>query len=123
MINEQVFNAKFRPPMPPLYKPKTEESLEIARLTQEFEANGGKIKSDNAKPCAKTDTFLVGDSFVIWPQREQVLRLMREKFITQNGLAKKTKLRFSLVSKILAGERLPDKQERELILSVVENWR
>jgi hypothetical protein len=122
MINEQPLDAKFRPPSPPLYKPKTEESLEIARLTQEFEAKGGKIKKDNANPSSKTDTFLVGDAFLVWPQREHILRLMRQKFISKDKLAAKTKLRLSLVSKFLAGEQLPDKQEREIILTSVENW-
>ena len=64
----------------------------------------------------------MGDNFTVWPQRSYVLQVMRDKFITKGGLATKTKLRFSLVSAVLAGERLPDNREREIILNAVENW-
>lgn len=36
--------------------------------------------------------------------------------------ATKTKLRLSLVTQVLAGERLPDNRERQIILGTVENW-
>lgn len=62
------------------------------------------------------------DAATVWPQREYVLQVMRKKYITKGGLATKTKLRLSLVSQVLAGERLPDNREREIILNAVENW-
>mgnify|MGYP003458067454 FL=1 len=62
------------------------------------------------------------ENFATWPQREYVLHLMREKFITKGGLATKTKLRLSLVTQVLSGERLPDNRERQIILGAVENW-
>ena len=123
MTNEPILNAKFRPPCPPLYKPKIEESEEIARLTQEFEAKGGKIKIGHGNKSDKTVQFVMGDNFTVWPQREYVLQVMRKKFITKSGLATKTKLRFSLLSQVLAGDRLPDNRERQIILDAVENWR
>jgi len=122
MINEQPLDAKFRPPSPPRHKPKTEESAEIARLVDEFLAKGGKITTGHGNKIDKANTFLVGEAVTVWPQREYILRLMRKKFISKDKLAEKTKLRLSLVSKFLAGEQLPDKQEREIILTSVENW-
>ena len=62
------------------------------------------------------------DAATVWPYRNHVLKIMRDKFITKGGLATKTKLRLSLVSQVLAGERLPDNREREIILNAVENW-
>ena len=62
------------------------------------------------------------DAATVWPYRNHVLKIMRDKFITKGGLATKTKLRLSLVSAVLAGERLPDNREREIILNAVENW-
>lgn len=122
MINEQILDAKFAAPNPPRHKPKTEESAEIARLVDEFLAKGGKIKTGQGNKIDKTTQFVMGDNFTVWPQRSYVLQVMRDKFITKGGLATKTKLRFSLVSAVLAGERLPDNREREIILNAVENW-
>jgi len=122
MINEQILDAKFAAPNPPRHKPKTEESAEIARLVDEFLAKGGKIKTGQGNKIDKTTQFVMGDNFTVWPQRSYVLQVMRDKFITKGGLATKTKLHFSLVSAVLAGERLPDNREREIILNAVENW-
>ena len=122
MTNEPILNAKFIPPAPPLNKPKTEESAEIARLVDEFLAKGGKIKTGHGNKIDKTVPFVMCENFTVWPQREYVLQIMRDKFITKGGLATKTKLRFSLVSQVLAGERLPDNRERQIILGAVENW-
>lgn len=122
MINEPILDAKFAAPNPPRHKPKTEESAEIARLVDEFLAKGGKIKTGHGNKIDKTVPFVMCENFTVWPQREYVLQIMREKFITKGGLATKTKLRFSLVSQVLAGERLPDNREREIILNAVENW-
>lgn len=122
MINKQILDAKFAAPNPPRHKPKTEESAEIARLVDEFLAKGGKIKTGQGNKIDKTTQFVMGDNFTVWPQRSYVLQVMRDKFITKGGLATKTKLRFSLVSQVLAGERLPDSQERAKILEAVENW-
>jgi len=122
MINEQILDAKFAAPNPPRHKPKHEESAEIARLVDEFLAKGGKIKTGQGNKIDKTTQFVMGDNFTVWPQREYVLQVMRDKFITKDGLATKTKLRFSLVSQVLAGERLPDNRERQIILGAVENW-
>lgn len=122
MINKQILDAKFAAPNPPRHKPKTEESAEIARLVDEFLAKGGKIKTGQGNKIDKTTQFVMGDNFTVWPQRSYVLQVMRDKFITKGGLATKTKLRFSLVSQVLAGERLPDLQERAKILEAVENW-
>lgn len=123
MINEPVIDSKFRPPTPPLNKIKIEESEEIARLVDEFLAKGGKIKTGHGNKIDKTVQFVMGDNFTVWPQREYVLQVMRKKFITKSGLATKTKLRFSLLSQVLAGDRLPDNRERQIILDAVENWR
>ena len=122
MTNEPILNAKFRPPCPPLYKPKVEESEEISRLVDEFLAKGGKIKTGHGNKIDKTIPFVMCENFTVWPQREYVLQIMRDKFITKGDLATKTKLRFSLVSQVLAGERLPDNRERQIILDAVENW-
>lgn len=122
MINEPILDAKFAAPNPPRHQPKHEESAEIQRLVDEFLAKGGKIKTWHGNKIDKQQTFIIGDAFAVWPQREYVLQVMRKKFISKGGLATKTKLRFSLVSKFLAGEQLPDKQEREIILNAVENW-
>jgi len=122
MINQLTLNAKFIPPAPPRHTPKTAESAEIALLTEEYLAKGGKIKTGHGNNLDKPNTFLVGEAVTVWPQREYVLQIMRQKFISKGGLATKTKLRLSLVSKFLAGEQLPDKQEREIILTAVENW-
>ena len=123
MTNEPILNAKFIPPAPPRHHPKTEESAEIARLVDEFLAKGGKIKTGHGNKIDKTVPFVMCENFTVWPQREYVLQVMRDKFITKSGLATKTKLRFSLVSQVLAGERLPDNREHQLILDTVENWR
>ena len=123
MINEPIIDAKFIPPSPPRHQPKHEESAEIARLVDEFLAKGGKIKTGHGNKIDKTTPFVMGDNFTVWPQqREYILKVMRDKFITKGGLATKTKLRFSLLSQMLACERLPDNRERQLILDTVENW-
>lgn len=122
MINEPILDAKFAAPNPPRHQPKHEESAEIERLVQEFLAKGGKIKTGQGNKIDKTVPFVMCENFTVWPQREYVLQIMREKFITKGGLATKTKLRFSLVTQVLAGERLPDNRERQIILGAVENW-
>jgi len=122
MINEPILDTKFIPPSPPRHQPKHEESAEIARLVDEFLAKGGKIKTGHGNKIDKTVPFVMCENFTVWPQREYVLQVMREKFITKGDLATKTKLRFSLVSQALAGERLPDNRERQIILGAVENW-
>lgn len=122
MINEPILDAKFIPPSPPTHKPKHEESAEISRLVDEFLAKGGKIKTGQGNKIDKTTQFVMGDNFTVWPQREYILQVMRDKFITKGGLATKTKLRLSLITQVLAGERLPDNRERQLILDTVENW-
>ena len=122
MINEPILDAKFAAPNPPRHTPKIAESAEIQRLVDEFLAKGGKIKTGNGNNLHKPNTFLVGEAVTVWPQREYVLQVMRKKYITKDGLATKTKLRLSLLSKMLAGERLPDNREREIILNAVENW-
>ena len=85
-------------------------------------AKGGKIKTGHGNKIDKTVQFVMGDNFTVWPQREYILQVMRDKFITKGCLATKTKLRLSLVSQVLAGERLPDNRERQIILDTVENW-
>ena len=122
MINEPILDAKFAAPNPPRHTPKIAESAEIQRLVDEFLAKGGKIKTGNGNNLHKPNTFLVGEAVTVWPQRDYVLQVMRKKYITKGGLATKTKLRLSLLSKMLAGERLPDNREREIILNAVENW-
>ncbi len=122
MINEPILDAKFAAPNPPRHTPKIAESAEIQRLVDEFLAKGGKIKTGNGNNLHKPNTFLVGEAVTVWPQREYVLQVMRKKYITKGGLATKTKLRLSLLSAVLAGERLPDNREREIILNAVENW-
>ena len=122
MINEQTVDLKFKPPAPPRHHPKTAESAEIQRLVDEFLAKGGVIKTGNGNNLDKPNTFLVGEAVTTWSQREYVLQVMRKKYITKGWLATKTKLRLSLLSQVLAGERLPDNQEREIILTAVENW-
>lgn len=123
MINSPILDAKFTPPAPPRHKPKTEESAEIALLTEEYLAKGGTIKTGTGNSLDKKQTFAISnDAATVWPQRSYVLQVMRKKYITKGGLATKTKLRFSLLSAVLAGERLPDNREREIILNAVENW-
>ena len=122
MINSPILDAKFIPPAPPRHTPKTAESAEIQRLVDEFLAKGGVIKTGHGNNLDKPNTFLVGEAVTAWPQRDYVLQVMRKKYITKGGLATKTKLRLSLLSAVLAGERLPDNREREIILNAVENW-
>ena len=122
MINEPILDAKFAAPNPPRHTPKIAESAEIQRLVDEFLAKGGKIKTGRGNNLDKPNTFLVGEAVTVWPYRNHVLQVMRKKYITKGGLATKTKLRLSLVSQVLAGERLPDNREREIILNAVENW-
>jgi len=122
MINEPIIDAKFIPPAPPRHQPKHEESAEIAQLVDEFLAKGGKIKTGHGNKIDKTTPFVMGDNFTVWPQREYILQVMRDKFITKGGLATKTKLHLSLITQVLAGDRLPDNRERQLILDTVENW-
>ena len=122
MINSPIIDAKFTPPAPPRHTPKTAESAEIQRLVDEFLAKGGVIKTGHGNKIDKQQTFIIGEAFAVWPQRDYVLKVMRQKYITKDGLATKTKLRLSLVSQVLAGERLPDNREREIILNAVENW-
>lgn len=123
MINEQILDTKFAAPNPPRHKPKTEESAEIERLVQEYLAKGGTIKTGTGNSLDKKQTFAISnDAATVWPQREYVLQVMREKFITKDRLATKTKLRLSLITQVLAGERLPDNRERQIILNAVENW-
>lgn len=123
MINEQILDARFAAPNPPRHKPKTEESAEIERLAQEYLAKGGTIKTGTGNSLDKKQTFAISnDAATVWPQREYVLQVMREKFITKDRLATKTKLRLSLITQVLAGERLPDNRERQIILNAVENW-
>jgi len=52
-------NAKFIPTAPPLNKPKTEESAEIARPGDEFLAKDGKIKTGHCNKIDKTVPFVV----------------------------------------------------------------
>lgn len=122
MINEQILDAKFIPPSPPRHQPKHEESAEIALLTEDYLANGGKIKTGQGNKIDKQQTFIINEAFAVWPQRDYVLRVMRQKYISKDCLATKTKLRLSLITQVLAGERLPDNREREIILNAVENW-
>lgn len=86
MINEPILDAKFIPPSPPRHQPKHEESAEISRLVDEFLAKGGKIKTGYGNKIDKTTQFVMGDNFTVWPQREYILQVMRDKFITKGGL-------------------------------------
>lgn len=120
MINEQLAPTERPITSLPNNRPKNKESLEIAALTAEFLANGGTIKQANSNKINKQQDFLPGD--VSWHELPKVLRIMRKKYITKSALSKKTKIKFSLLSKFLSGEQLPDMRERGLILTTVENW-
>ena len=123
MINEQILDAKFAAPNPPRHKPKTEESSEIERLVQEYLAKGGTIKTATGNSLDKKQTFAISnDAATVWPYRNHVLKIMREKYISQMALRAKIKISKKLLQNVLAGEQLPDAQERAKILEAVENW-
>lgn len=123
MINEQILDAKFAAPNPPRHKPKTEESAEIALLTEEYLAKGGTIKTGTGNSLDRRQTFAISsDAATVWPYRNHVLKIMREKYISQMALRAKTKISKKLLQSVLAGEQLPDAQERQKILEAVENW-
>ena len=75
-------------PAPPRHTPKTAESAEIQRLVDEFLAKGGVIKTGHGNKIDKTVPFVMCENFATWPQREYVLQIMRDKFITKGGLKK-----------------------------------
>ena len=90
MINEPLLDYKFIPPCPPSNDIKTNESEAIARHIAEFLARGGNIK-----------------------------QAMRDKNITKEELAKAAKVNLKLIGEVLAGDRLPDANEKRSIMAVL----
>lgn len=109
MINEQLAPTEKPITALPNNRPKTKESLEIAALTAEFLARGGQIKRAKGNQLHVAMNPLTQD---IWPNREKVLRILKEKGIKPGDLARRFKKSQQLITQWLTGARTPDNNER-----------
>lgn len=119
MINEQLAPATKPMTSLPNNRPKTKESLEIAALTAEFLARGGTIKKANGNSLNIAMNPLAQD---IWPNREKVLKIFKEKKIKASDLARRFKKSQQLITQWLTGARVPNNQEREKLENIVKEW-
>ena len=119
MINEQFLPTERPITSLPNNRPKYKESLEIAALTAEFLANGGTIKQANGNSLNIAMNPLAQD---IWPNREKVLKIFKEKKIKASALAKKFKKTQQMITHWLTGVRTPDNQERAQLEDMIINW-
>lgn len=119
MINEQLAPTKRPITSLPNNRPKYKESLEIAALTAEFLANGGTIKKANGNSLNIAMNQLAQD---VWPNREKVLKIFKEKKIKASDLARRFKKSQQLITHWLTGARTPDNQEREKLENIVKKW-
>lgn len=119
MINEQLAPTE-RITSLPNNRPKKKESLEIAALTAEFLARGGQIKRTKGNQLHVAMNPLAQD---VWPNREKVLRIFKEKGIKPGDLARRFKKSQQLITQWLTGARTPDNQEREKLEIIVKEWK
>ena len=120
MLSESIKKSELTPL--PNTRPKHKESLEIAALTAEFLAKGGKIKTAKGHTKDYVDGFVIngkGECYR-WPERQRIIEMMTSKQITQKRLAAVIKKPLVSVKKWLTAESTPDMQERELIKSAIE---
>ena len=103
----------------PNNRPKHKESLEIAALTAEFLKNGGIIKQANGNSLNIAMNPLAQD---IWPNREKILKIFKEKKIRASDLARRFKKSQQLITQWLTGARAPDNKEREKLENIVKEW-
>lgn len=119
MINEQLAPTEKPITALPNNRPKTKESLEIAALTAEFLARGGVIKQANGNSLNVAMNTFAQD---VWPNREKVLKIFKEKKIKANDLARRFKKSQQLITQWLTGARAPDNKEREKLENIVKEW-
>ena len=119
MINEQLAPTERPLTLLPNNRPKTKESLEIAALTAEFLARGGQIKRAKGNQLHVAMNPLAQD---VWPNREKVLKIFKEKKIRASDLAKRFKKSQQLITQWLTGTRTPDNEERVKIEKLVKEW-
>lgn len=119
MINEQLPPTEKPITALPNNRPKTKESLEIAALTAEFLARGGQIKRVKGNQLHVAMNPLAQD---IWPEREKVLAILKEKKIKASDMARRFKKSKQLITQWLTGVRAPDNEEREKIERLVKEW-
>lgn len=119
MINEQLAPSTKPITSLPNNRPKTKESLEIAALTAEFLARGGQIKRAKGNQLHVAMNPLAQD---IWPNREKILKIFKEKKIRASDLARRFKKSQQLITQWLLGIRTPDNEERAKIEKLVKEW-
>ena len=117
MINEQLPPSERPITALPNNRPKTKESLEIAALTAEFLARGGQIKRVKGNQLHVAMNPLAQD---IWPEREKVLAIFKEKKIKASDLARRFKKSQRLITQWLTGARVPNNHEREKLENIVK---
>lgn len=119
MINEPLLDYKFIPPCPPSNKIKTNESEAIARHIAEFLQRGGNIKQAAGNQLAKEKSFMIGgNAYTGFHELCKVKQAMRKRGITKEELAKAAKVNLKLLGQVLAGQRLPDANEKRSIMAV-----
>lgn len=119
MINEQLAPTEKPITALPNNRPKAKESLEIAALTAEFLARGGQIKRAKGNQLHVAMNPLAQD---IWPNREKVLKIFKEKKIKASDMARRFKKSQQLITQWLTGTRTPDNEERVKIEKLVKEW-
>ena len=119
MINEQLPPTEKPITALPNNRPKHKESLEIAALTAEFLARGGQIKRVKGNQLNVAINPLAQD---IWPEREKVLKIFKEKKIRASDLARRFKKSQQLITQWLTGTRTTDNEERVKIEKLVKEW-
>jgi len=120
MINEPLLDYKFIPPCPPSNDIKTSESEAIARHIAEFLQRGGNIKQAAGNQLTKEKNFMIGgNAYTGFHELGRVKQAMREKGITKEELAKAAKVNLKLLGEVLAGQRLPDANEKRSIMAVL----
>lgn len=120
MVNEPLLDYKFIPPCPPSNDIKTNESEAIARHIAEFLARGGSIKQAAGNQLAKEKNFMIGgNAYTGFHELGRVKEAMRDKNIRKEELAKAAKVNLKLLGEVLAGQRLPDANEKRNIMAVL----
>lgn len=121
MINEPLLDYKFIPPCPPSNEIKTSESEAIALHVAEFLQRGGNIKQAAGNQLAKEKSFMIGgNAYTGFHELGRVKQAMREKGITKEELAKAAKVNLKLLGQVLAGDRLPDANEKRSIMACLD---
>jgi ribosome-binding protein aMBF1 (putative translation factor) len=119
MINEQLAPTEKPITALPNNRTKAKESLEIAALTAEFLARGGQIKRVKGNQLHVAMNPLAQD---IWPNREKVLKIFKEKKIKASDMSRRFKKSQQLITQWLTGARTPDNEERVKLERLVKEW-